>query len=299
MRFVYSLVRFVPDPARGEFVNVGAIVGSEESSEWQVRQVENPVRARTLDESNSLDAVWTFLDRVGSSIDEYEAAVDQLFDPSVELSEVWLDRLHADHRNLVQLSQPAPMVADSAEEALDRVFELAILDPAQRRYVFQKKHTALAAVRKAYKERSIRKGEDFIERVQITTQHHRGRVDFAVVNGRALQLTHTWSFQIPDQAGLADQVRAWGWIMHDAQRGGGVAIGRQGREYAVAEDVDIEVVYIPPLDHHPLDAYEGALDVFDTLGVRYTTADEAGLVADKADELLLTAGKGRLDVREK
>ena len=34
MRFVYSLVRFVPDPARGEFVNVGAIAGSEESSDW-------------------------------------------------------------------------------------------------------------------------------------------------------------------------------------------------------------------------------------------------------------------------
>lgn len=297
MRFVYSLVRFVPDPARGEFVNVGAIVGSEESSEWQVRQVENPVRARTLDQSSSLDTVWTFFDRVGSSIDEYEDAIDQLFDPSVELSEAWLERLHSDHRNLVQLSQPTPMVAASADEALDRVFELAILDPAHRRYEFQKKHTALAAVRKAYRERSIKQGEDFLERVQVATQHQCGRVDFAVVNGQALQLTHTWSFQNPDQTGLADQVRAWGWIMQDVKRGGGVATGKQGREYEVAKDVDIEVVYIAPLNSQPLDAYEGALDVFDTLGVRYTTADEAGRVADKADELLAAAGKGRLGVR--
>ncbi len=45
MRYVYSLVRFVPDPARGEFVNVGAIAGSEDGAEWQIRQVENTVRA--------------------------------------------------------------------------------------------------------------------------------------------------------------------------------------------------------------------------------------------------------------
>ena len=50
MRYVYSLVRFVPDPARSEFVNLGAIVGSEEYSEWESRQVENPKRARDIDE---------------------------------------------------------------------------------------------------------------------------------------------------------------------------------------------------------------------------------------------------------
>ena len=50
MRHVYSMVRFVPDSARGEFINVGANVGSEESSEWQVWQIENPKRARFIDE---------------------------------------------------------------------------------------------------------------------------------------------------------------------------------------------------------------------------------------------------------
>jgi hypothetical protein len=50
VRHIYSVVRFVPDPARGEFVNVGAIVGSEESSEWGLRQIENPVRARAVDD---------------------------------------------------------------------------------------------------------------------------------------------------------------------------------------------------------------------------------------------------------
>jgi len=132
VRYIYSLIRFVPDPARGEFVNVGAIVGSEESSEWQVRQIENPKRARAIDENASLDAVWSFIDRVGVDIDNFEAAAQSLFGPDVELTEDWLWRLHADHQNIVQLSAPVPMVAESADEALESVFDLMVLDPAVR-----------------------------------------------------------------------------------------------------------------------------------------------------------------------
>ena len=49
MKHVYSLIRYVPDPVRGEFINVGAIAGCDESSEWEIRQVANPARARRID----------------------------------------------------------------------------------------------------------------------------------------------------------------------------------------------------------------------------------------------------------
>lgn len=296
MRFVYSIVRFVPDPARGEFINVGAIVGSEESSDWQLRQIENPVRARSIDEGNRLDAVWSFLDRVGSQIDAYEMSTNQLFDADIDLSEEWLDQLHDDHRNIVQLSPPAPIVASSSEEALDRVFELVVLDPAQRRYEFQKKHTALAAVRKAYREHSIRRGQEFVERVRLETHRHTGRLDFAVLNGEVLQLTQTWSFQIPDQSGLADQVRSWGWVIQDARKSGGRVVTDERGVVEVPMSVDVEVVYVPPLPDIEAPAYEGAMDVFETLEVRYTTVDEADLVAERAEELLGSAGVGRLNL---
>ena len=130
MRYIYSLIRFVPNPARGEFVNVGAIVGSEESSEWQVRRIENPKRARAMDENASLGTVWSFIDRVGVDIDSFEAATQLLSVSDVELTEDWLWNLHADHQNVVQLSAPVPMVAESADDALEIVFDLMVLDPA-------------------------------------------------------------------------------------------------------------------------------------------------------------------------
>lgn len=184
MRYVYSVVRFVPDPARGEFVNIAAIVGSEESSEWQWSQVDNPVRARAIDDRSALGAVWAFLDRVGREMDGYERAQESLFEPEVELSEDWLQRLYVDHQNLVQLSPPAPMVAASAEEALERVFDEMIPDPVRRRHPFRKKHDALAAVRRAYGKYSVQKGVNLRERVALETLHHRERFDFAVTNGR-------------------------------------------------------------------------------------------------------------------
>ena len=45
-KYIYSVLRFVPNPASGEFVNIGAIVGSDENGEWELRTVENAKRAR-------------------------------------------------------------------------------------------------------------------------------------------------------------------------------------------------------------------------------------------------------------
>lgn len=295
MRFVYSLIRFVPDPARGEFVNVGAIVGSEASSEWQIRQVENPVRARSIDDRSLLDGVWSFIDRVGLEIDRFEAETESLFGPSHELTETWLETLYADHQNIVQLSPPSPVVAESADEAMDRVFEQLVLDPAARRFRFQKKHAALAAVRGAYAARNIRRGVDLSERVQLRTRHHDGRLDFAVTNGKVLQLTQTFSFQVPDQESLTEQVRAWGWTIRDARESGGEVVTASGKQFAVEQDVDIEVVYVPPVPNQPATALEDATSVFNALSIAAYPLAEAPAVAARADELLVKAGIGRLD----
>jgi hypothetical protein len=297
MRFVYSLIRFVPDPARGEFVNVGAVVGSDESSEWEVRQVENPVRARALDDRNALDAVWAFIDRLGYQIDEFEEGSASLFGPSIELSEEWLERVYRDHQNVVQLSPPTPMVAESADEALERVFDLLILDPAQRKYQFRKKHAALAALRNAYSTRAIQKGRDLRERVVLETVHHRERFDFAVTNGRALQLTQAWSFQVPDQDGLSEQIKAWGWTVRDARASGGRIAAPDGTTYDVATDIDVEVVFVPPAPGQNAPALADARNVFTALDVNAVPLDDAGAVAERAHRLLVDAGVGRLDIR--
>ena len=285
LRFVYSLVRFVPDPARGEFVNVGAVAGSEESSEWDIRRIGNPRRARALGSPEILGAVWSFIDQVGSVLDKYEESLHELFDAEVSPSEDWLKGLHRDHRNVVQLSPPTPMVAETVEEALDKVFALLIVDPDERRHSFRKKNEVLAALRRAYKNESIH-GEALQERVMLATHHHRERFDFAVANGSAVQLAHSWSFQVVDQDSLSKRVKSWGWTVRDVQESGGSITVDSGQVLEVDTDVDIEVAYIPPADGQDSPALHEARNVFDSLGIYPVLVEDANRVARRARELL-------------
>ncbi len=286
MRFVYSLIRFVPDPAKGEFVNVGAIVGSELSSEWQIRQVSNPARARALDDERSLDLVWAFCTRVGADIDRFEDSLYRLFDSEVELSEDWLENLHTQHRNIVQLSPPSPMVADSADEALDRLFSQMILDPTRHRQSTVTKHVVLAAMRRAYGSCGLHKNRGFVERARLSASDHSIPVDFAVVNGQVQQLVQTWSFQSADQQSLAQQVRSWGWVVHRTRQQGAQldASGVEGLD--VDPDIAIRAVYVPPAPDGNADAYRGALDVFKETAIEHRPIDQVKDVAEEARRLL-------------
>lgn len=285
MRFVYSVVRFVPDPVRGEFVNVGAIVGCEETSEWQVRQVDNSARARKLDDCGALGAVWEFLDHIGREVDDHQRSLDSLLPSELELSELWLSRLCHNHQNIVQLSPPGRISATSADEAMSLVFEEFVVSRPKNQRPFRDKSQAFAAVSAAYK--SFRVEEQVKRRVALRTASHSVRIDFAVANGRALQLTQAWSFQIPDQDELSKQVLAWGWTIQDVMERGGTVIAQDDREFAVNQDVDVEVLYIPPADGQKnISALHAAESVFSKLNVKSHPVGEAHLIGRRAHELL-------------
>lgn len=294
MRYVFSLVRFVPDPATGEFVNVGAVAGSEESSDWAVRQVANPERARRLGPAAALDAVWSFLGGVGEAVDAHQGALESLSPGEAGMDEGWLAGLHRDHRNVVQVTYPAPVIAESAEGALDRVFDLMVVAPSQRRHRFRRRNEAVAAVRRAYRDRRIDRSEGVRERVVLSTARFEEPVDFAVTDGDVVQLAHSWSFQVPDQDLLARQVKSWGWTVLSAREVGGVVRTGDGRRFKVARDVDVEAVYIPPRQDQDAPAFPEACGVFEALGVNPVPVQDADRVAERAADRLRGAPRAGL-----
>lgn len=48
MRHVYSIIRYVPNTANGERVNIGLLAGSEATGEWYLQAVTERSRARYL-----------------------------------------------------------------------------------------------------------------------------------------------------------------------------------------------------------------------------------------------------------
>lgn len=298
MRVIYSVIRFVPDPARAEFINVGAIAGSEEAREWDVRQIQNLARARSIDQRGSLDAVGSFIGEIGRRIDAFKESERGLFPTAKPLTEAWLHSLHADHQNVVQLSPPTPMLAVGVEDALDTIFAEMILDPASPEYRFKKKHGAQAALRDAYRALTIRANRDFHEGVQLQTGPSRLKLDFAVTNGKVVQLVHTWSFQLQNQSELAEEIRAWGWVIEDLRRSGGAVTVGESRIFHADKDTDVEVLYVPPARGQESPALLEARHVSNVLGVPLYPETQANKVAKRAEQLL-HGGGGRLDLSTK
>lgn len=295
MRFIYSIVRFVPDPGRGEFINIGAIVGSEITGEWDVRQVDNLVRARHIDDKKAIAGAMDFLDCVGRQIDEHLAVDDDELDEMPadweHPSETWLEQLSTGMRNIVQLSRPVPVTASSLDDAMAMVFDELIVDPRVAGLDYRRRTKAQSALRSAYQGAQLRRGSTYFEKVLIEAQGVTERLDFVVANGRAVQLAQAWSFEVPKQPELARRVRAWGWTMSKLRRGGGrlVVEGRPGS--AISEEIDLEVVYVPPTAvGEGVSAFDEALVVFEDIGATAVPIEQAAEVGARAADLLAKSG---------
>jgi hypothetical protein len=287
-RYVYSLVRFVPDPVRGEFINVAAVIGSEETGEWDVRQVSNLRRARALDEHRTLPAVTGVIEDLTGTVDAFLDASEAGEEISTESepTEEWLRVLSDAYRHVVQLTPPAPLVAASADEAMNIVFDELVVDPEGRPLPYVRRNTASKRLRRAYLgTKQLHRGTDFFEHVALKSGEHEEQLDFAVVNGSVVQLAQAWSFAVPDQRELARRVRAWGWTLrHLKDVGGSVAVN--GRTLHADKDVDLEVIYVPPVSPFGDEAFRDASAVFSEIQAQARPVDEADEVAELAVELL-------------
>jgi hypothetical protein len=189
-------------------------------------------------------------------------------------------------QNIVQLTPPAPVAADSADLALELVFDQLVLDESPKTFQFEKKHRALGAARKAYKEHSVSKAVR--ERAPVKSGVFDGTFDFAVHNGHAVQLAQCWSFQLPNQTDLAEQVKSWSWVVHELRKSGG-SVRVDGAEVEIPKDLDIYSVVIPPKPDQLSPAYQEAEAAFEEIRVQQVSPEEADKLGARAAQVLNVA----------
>jgi hypothetical protein len=145
-RYVYSVLRFVPNPASGEFVNIGAIAGSDELRDWSVRVVSSHKRAKKLDERGVIAHVFEHVQTVEDlcALDDDGDEGEGEHAPAMSEPALW--RLFGEWQSIVQLSEPTPIAADSAESALEAVFTQQILDPGKQERQYRTKLQARLAM---------------------------------------------------------------------------------------------------------------------------------------------------------
>ena len=112
------------------------------------------------------------------------------------------------------------------------------------------------------------------------------QIDFAVANGKPLQLAQAWSFQLPDEAALTTNFRSWAWsIKRLRNEGGRVRMG--SREEPIPGDIPLEVVAIlPEGEHGDFAAWSEAQETFDQVDARWTSVEEVDGVSQRAKELI-------------
>jgi hypothetical protein len=94
-----------------------------------------------------------------------------------------------------------------------------------------------------------------------------------------------WSFQLPNQADLAEQVKAWSWLVHEVRKAGG-SLRTDSGEIDVPNQLDIYAIAIPPVAGAESPAYEEAKAAFAENGVIELTPHEADRVGAQAAEAL-------------
>jgi hypothetical protein len=285
-RYVYSLLRFVPNPASGEFVNLGAVVGCEATGDFNWRHVQNDQRAKGLaGDRLPVSTFYSFLDGLVDDIERKgsPSSLDDENDAGFTFAEDWLTSWFERSRNTVQLSAPTPIVADSADGALDLLFEHMINDPARNTLPYRTRRAVFGELRRAYSSAGVLYRVH--QRCRLNTEQYASKIDFVVGSGHAVQLAQAYSFGIASQGPLASEVKAWGWTLRELRDKGGMAFDQDGAAIQVANDVDIKVVYAAP-EGPPPQAFREARAVFADLGVEMLEENNAEDVATIAEALL-------------
>ena len=293
MRHVYSIVRFVPNPASGECVNLGLLAGSEDSEEWTLQIVTQRGRARRLGGAEALPGVVSYLERLTQELETYsDAYADGQLDLLAtrdRLSEGWLANLASQQRGVVQFTAPLPLDVESADDAVDLLWDRMIVEPSSRTFPFKKKHVALGAVRNALRKVNIT-GDNLWRSTRLDASGFRAPIDFAVHNGAVAYLTQCWSFQLPDKERLLDEVQSWAWAMRSLRTSGGSIAVDESMHAEVSRDVGLAVVYVPPAEPEDEEAFEKAERAFRDSDVRASLVVQFEEASDVAREALTALG---------
>lgn len=281
MAYEYWVVRYVPNPVTGEFVNVGVVAGS--GDDWAVRKVAKLDRVSRL--GGHLGETRAFFSRINQLIPSNAAS---LFESShQDIARGVVEDLRARMCNVVQLSAPRPVLADTAESAAEFAFGVMVQEQAaegkmragtiaRRRVIEQVRQDPILS-------NHLRAGQELIVGQQRTKVH------FAIENGEIRQLNHVWDFSVKNTDRLVERVRAWSFLVGQVRAGKTAML----REYSgsaevldVPRSVDVNCLYTPATSDLAREQLAVARDAWDSIDVQALPDRESDQILWQARELV-------------
>jgi hypothetical protein len=221
--YAYSLVQYVPDPAREERMNVGVVVASPAGDflAGKLATQRDLGRLRRL----GLALETEPLARLGESLSVSARTPDQLV---VNAGAPWtyeaLRRASAEWGGTLQFSAPRPVVHEQPDALLHDLYARLVADPAPRRQRARDRRWVNRRVREGLQSALAARvptadpTEHIQRNVRVAGVVETHQFDFQLLNGRPLQLVRTLSFEGANDAALRNEVDATAWAIEDVHR---------------------------------------------------------------------------------
>lgn len=275
MTLQYSVIRFSPRPDRGELLNVGVVVVDPERQDARVSLVEDRHRFRVISNPGLVQSTFDYLSDWKTLVEDGEGAISMM--PADE----WLRQRSDASHNLIELSAPAPILVADLDEAVSFLSKKFLPAPRQIAKRDVTRRRAISALREAYAYHGLVRGVNFVEKPLIRSKNYSEVMDFAVRNGKAVQLAQTWNFKQRGIGTLLEGVKAWAWTVRDIRSTGATA-KLEAESFSVPKDVDVEAVYIDPDTSEGADALAEALHAFRDVRAKAIRADHLAPTAQRA-----------------
>lgn len=296
MSYSYWLIRYVPDALRGEFVNIGVLVGRD-SGDWALRRARSFRRANRLGGDASRAEAWlTSLERY--IYDHQHPPLDAFLPEGRRApSTAQVAQMSRRLNNAIQISDPVPVEGQSAGDAAEFLYQFLVMETAAPARSATRRRL-LTHLRDQYLEIGHLDPEKNLERsVRAEVGRQRGRFDFAVLDDDVSQLSQVWSFDIADVDKLEQDIQAWSYMVTRIRDSGGHLAPKSSKRsdsllmpVRIASDVPIAAVYqLPessPRRAEQTDVFHAAQEAWQGLGVQAVPSSEMQRVAFQARRLV-------------
>lgn len=280
--YVSWILRYVPNTARGEFVNIGVLVGSQ-GSDWALRHVSNFTRASRLggDALFMRPLLQQLSRRVsGLNLSAPNHSIDVFDSASLEPLSYWtVEEMRARFNNSLQISEPSPAFGASAEEIASILYGHLVSETIREsvpRSRTRMKTNFRTAVMKAWHhdaEIPLEVGP------VIEIGHLHQDFDFALLDGEVEQMTQVISINRKDRGLIRKDISAWNYAVTRLRQTGAIL---RSKELDVPRDTPIIMIHDEPKNDEQKDILRFAREGWDALGIESFSNREISSAASRA-----------------
>lgn len=222
--YLYSIFRYVPDPVRGEQLNIGVAVAGRDPQFFGARFLPKTQFGRLKRLGYEED--FSFIQDIAAELAADARTPDQLIDSEVPVawSAETLERASLEWANTIQLSAPRASIHERPEALIAALFDRYVADPRPRRQRARDRRWVRRRISQGFRQNllTVHPGLDFDrhvrrdERVRGDLEHH--EFDFVLANGQPLQFARTLSFEAGNEKALKTEIDATAWVIDDVRR---------------------------------------------------------------------------------